>query len=195
MTTEASSVNQALEEAIIEVYRNGPVPPTEPCVAMLLCEPGKPMQFGLRTTRAVKRGEFLCYYGGRLRHKDEARSSGDCKSHMRAIPDSSYVLDGCGTASRITRPVFHPDNEHDKDVQHAFSGIDPQLEPLGWLMNSCGSNRKLTNAVVSFQRVLAGLAVVPFMQATRDIGKGEELLCVYGNERSWSSVHNEHEML
>jgi hypothetical protein len=195
MVAEASSVNPALEQALLEAYRKAPPAPTEPCAAKRLCVEGQPMQFGLRAARAIKRGEFLCHYGGRLRHKDEARASADTKSHMRAIPDSCYVLDGCATASRIVRPLFQPSGHHDELAHQAFSGVDPQVDPLGWLANSCGSDRRRANATVAFRRVLGGLAVVPFLQATRDVSKGEELLCVYGNEHNWHAVHSEHEMV
>lgn len=164
-----------------------------PCIETALCQIGQPLQFGLRALVDIPKGSRVCWYGGKLRWKSFfEHAPAEDKTHVRSMPDSDYVLDGNFWASQVYRPVPKDEEELKEFLSCRFLrficfGAIPATQPIGWLANSPGSDRKGANVFISQQRIMGGLLTVPFLKSSRDIQAGESILCVYGNEHNSKS--------
>jgi len=189
----ASRVNDTLSVAFEELYiSSASLESTEPYIEKELSCIGEPIQFGLRATHDFQCGAMVSWYGGKLEWATELRdSSVQDKTHVRRLPDSSYVLNGNYWASRLKRPI--PKNESelismsmwtaDKVQLECFSNI-PAIEPLGWLANSPGISRTGANVAIAYHQIMQGLVTIPYLRAVRHIERGDPILCWYGNERT-----------
>jgi len=196
--TSAASVNDALSASLVALFDESKVTTTVPYIEAALSCVGEPVQFGLRAACHLPRGTRVAWYGGKLRwSSDLAEAECNDKTHVRRMPDSSYVLDGNYWASRLHRPIPKDETERTailawttEDVKvHCFGDV-PASEPLGWLANSPGTSRSGANVAIAYHKIMSGLFTVPYLRATRDIAAGEAILCFYGNEHQ----HKTHTM-
>lgn len=193
---DMTSVNDVLEQAISRlVSKSNNHALTEPYIDPSLTEVGEPVQYGLRATCHISRGTCVVWYGGKLRWYSELNGeTASCKSHVRRMPNSSYVLDGNFWANQLQRPIPKDESERiallqtsSSEVRRQYFDSVPDTEPLGWLANSPGTNRSAANVRVANARILDGLFTVPYLRAVCDIEPGSAILCIYGNERQHSS--------
>jgi hypothetical protein len=134
--------------------------------------PNQPLQFGVYACIDIPKGTAVCWYGGVAMHKSDIDPSLGV-SHVRSM-GGDYVLNGNVFASKLNRD---PEGPQSPRTPH----------PPGFMCNTSGT--RAGNNVRIRKRRLLDLIDVPFLEATRDISKGEEILCFYGNTHSKSHSH------
>jgi hypothetical protein len=180
---------------------------------------GQPTSIGLFATRDVKKGDFVTWYGGYLMWGETLKSAKAPLTHARRLPDSGYALCGKALADAITRFVakdedsmvrqqtfpparFHPREQYNSEVdavRQLLQRFDSM--PKGFLINSAGTgaaaqadvNVKTMQHACSKDLSTLGILQMPYMQATRDIAKGEEFLTQYHSAEENRSFEYEEE--
>jgi hypothetical protein len=193
-----------------------PVDATAPCFeirASLWASSGvqQPTSLGLFATRDIASGEFIDWYCAHTTVKDHFLQNPTLsRSHVCALPNSLFVMDGHPTASVLTRFVadsedslarvrLMPPSAFEPRAMYAHSALyRPEIGtllaryrelPKGCLVNSAGRARERVNCARKMHsgfRKKLHFDGIPFIAAVRDIRKGEELLCDYKNSEETS---------
>jgi hypothetical protein len=175
----------------------------------------QPSSLGVFATRDIARGEFIDWYSAHATSVQDFRQNRyRPRSHLATMPNNDCVMDGYPTASALTRFVPHdedslarmklmPASEFEPRTMYAHSALfRPEIGtlllrfhelPKGCIINSAGTETKLNNCKREFHGGFSKTMLidgVPFIVATSNIRKGEELLCPYKNHeernRDWS---------
>jgi hypothetical protein len=178
----------------------------------------QPTSLGLFATRDIAKGEFIDWYAAHATPRDDFMDQrpGRLKlprTHVCALPGSTFVMDGYPTASVLTRFIpnsadslarmqLMPSSDFEPRIMYMHSALFRQEVgtllnkwsslPKGCLVNSAGgklskhSNCKRAMHTTGFKTL--HFDAIPFIAATKDIRKGEELLCVYNNTEETKST-------
>jgi hypothetical protein len=186
-----------------------PPPPVEIRASSHAASPvGQPSSLGLFATRDIKAREFIDFYSVFVTPKIVYQNDRSMRrTHVCALPGSDMVLDGLPMANALTRYIadspgaqarvqllpasaFHPAAMY-AHVALSHPSVAGALAcfnelPKGCLLNSPGQSRHLANCErkhhrKDFDALFVGCKM-PYVRATRDIRRGEELLGLYNNE-------------
>jgi len=168
---------------------------------------GQPCPLGLFAVRDIAEGEPIEWYSICLTDKDDLRSSGAPKTHACSVAGTSWVLDGWPVAQALPRYIARTEEAqvrmltmpasyfHPRQVYGSTVAQTPQQAqlmerwdslPKGSLANSASADPEKRNCKMARHACARDLSCLnitelPYLQATRAIKRGEELLSSYRN--------------